>query len=437
MGLFSLLVLVLLCFTWNFFILGTHQQLQSSQKQVLLQLRKQLEYPKQLDIWFNSSIDLCYLSSIQVNITCQNNFVTELRIVGDKPNKVSNFNGFAIPHQTLSGNFSMDSFVATLARLNSLRVLSLVSLGIWGPLPDKIHRFYSLEYLDLSWNFLFGSLPPTVPRLVKLQTVALDGNYFNGTFPDWFGSLPNLTNLSLRDNEVSNKLPDLSSLTSLHVLDLSNNNLDSQLPRMPRSLVMVSLGNNSFSGEIPQQYSQLHQLQKLDVSFNSLRGLPSTALFSLHNITYLNVASNMLSGSLPSHMSCGSELEFVDISNNRFTGRLPSCLSSALNKKVVKYDGNCLSNDLVHQNPQSYCVQVHINKKDSGGNNVGLLVGVIGGIFVVLVLLVFGLTVLCRRSRETSEQHLLHKSVQENSVTKFPSEILTSASMPFCSDILH
>ncbi|MEI4889631.1 hypothetical protein, partial [Klebsiella pneumoniae] len=93
---------------------------------------------------------------------------------------------------------------------------------------------------------------------------------------------------------------------------------------------------------------------------------PSTALFSLHNITYLNFASNMLSETLPSHMSCGSELEFVDISNNRLTGRLPSCLSSALNKKVVKYDGNCLSNDLVHQNPQSYCVQVHINKKDSG-----------------------------------------------------------------------
>ncbi|OMO71731.1 hypothetical protein COLO4_28078 [Corchorus olitorius] len=36
----------------------------------------------------------------------------------------------------------MDSFVTTLSRLQSLKVLSLVSLGIWGPLPDKIHRKY-------------------------------------------------------------------------------------------------------------------------------------------------------------------------------------------------------------------------------------------------------------------------------------------------------
>lgn len=418
-------LLVLVCFTCSFFVLGTHQQLLSSQKQVLLQLRKQLEYPKQLDFWFNSSTDFCYLSSTQVNITCQDNFVTEIRIVGDKSNKVSHFDGFAIPDQTLSGNFSMDSLVATLARLNRLKVLSLISLGIWGPLPDKIHRFYALEYLDLSWNFLFGSIPSTIPRLVKLQTITLDGNYFNGTFPNWSGS--NLTNLSMRDNDISGKLPDLSTLANLQVLEMSNNKLDSQLPRLPKSLVMVSLSNNSFSGDIPKEYSQLLQLQKLDVSRNSIRGIPAAALFSLHSVTYLNFASNMLSGSLPSHLSCGSELTFLDISNNRLTGRLPSCLVSGPNKKVVKYDGNCLSDNLLHQHQQSYCrisIDVHFEKKESGRKNVGVLVGVIGGICVVLVLLACGCIFLCRRSKETSEQHLLQK--RENSVTKFPAAIITS-----------
>ncbi|KAL8118466.1 hypothetical protein AgCh_016115 [Apium graveolens] len=210
-------------------------------------------------------------------------------------------------------------------------------------------------------------------------------------------------------------------------MNLSNNKLDSELPRLPKSLIMVSLSNNSLSGEIPKQYSQLLQLQKFDVSRNYIQGLPAAALFSLRNITYLNFASNMLSGSLPSHLSCGNELNFVDISNNKLTGQLPSCLVSEPNKKVVKYDGNCLSDNSLHQHPQSYCkaiINVHSEKKESGRKNVGILVGAIGGICAVLVVLACGCIFLCRRSRETSEQHLLQK--REDSVTKFPAAIVTS-----------
>ncbi|KAL0342331.1 UNVERIFIED_CONTAM: putative inactive leucine-rich repeat receptor-like protein kinase [Sesamum calycinum] len=178
---------MLLCLSWSLLIWDTHE-LQSSQTQVLLQLRKQLEYPKPLDYWLNPGIDLCFASSPQVNITCSNNFVTEIRVFGDKQSRDGNFNGIPVPYKTLSQNFSMDSLVATLSRLNSLRVLSLVSLGIWGPIPDKIHRLQSLEHLDLSWNFLYGSVPQTLPRIVKLQILKLDGNFLNGTLPGQFDS---------------------------------------------------------------------------------------------------------------------------------------------------------------------------------------------------------------------------------------------------------
>ncbi|XP_015582446.2 probable inactive leucine-rich repeat receptor-like protein kinase At3g03770 [Ricinus communis] len=447
--------LLLLCLVWSSLILGT-LQLQSSQTQVLLQLRKHLEYPYQLEIWNDHTIDFCYLSSTtQVNVTCQDNFVTELRILGDKPTQVNSFVGFAIPTITLSENFSIDSFVVTLARLNSLKVLSLVSLGIWGPLPDKIHRLSSLEYLELSSNYLFGSVPPKISTMVKLQTLILDDNFFNHTVPNWFDSLSNLTILRLRNNklkgpfpssiqklatltdvilsgnEISGKLPNLEALHNLHLLDLSENNLDSNLPSMPKGLAMAFLSNNSFSGEIPQQYSQLSELQHLDVSFNVLSGKPPATLFSLPNISYLNLASNMLSGSLPNHLSCGSKLQFVDISNNSFTGGLPYCLSIESGDRAVKFDGNCLSIELHHQRAESSCVNVPmaVKRKQSGGKNVALLVGVITVILIVVVLLAIGFLIVCRRycPRGVSEQHLLHKAVQENSATGFSSEILTNA----------
>uniref|UniRef100_A0A2C9UJ00 Protein kinase domain-containing protein n=1 Tax=Manihot esculenta TaxID=3983 RepID=A0A2C9UJ00_MANES len=444
---------LLSCLLWSSLFLGSHQ-LQSSQRQVLLQLRKHLEFPHLLEIWNDHGIDFCYISSSsQVNMSCQDNFVTELRITGDKPAKFDNSVGRVIPNQTLSENFSMDSFVVTLARLNSLRVLSLISLGLWGPLPDKIHRLSSLEYLDLSSNYLFGSVPPKISAMVKLQTLILDDNFFNDTVPNWFDSLSNLKILRLRNNqlkgpfpssiqrinsltylvlssnEISGKLPSLDALSNLHLLDLSGNHLDSKLPSMPKGLVTVVLSNNSFSGEIPHQYSQLGQLQYLDMSFNELSGTPPATIFTLPNISYLNLASNMLSGSLPDQLSCGSKLQFVDISNNSFTGRLPHCLRTESDDRVVKFDGNCLSTGLHHQRAESSCMVMPVKHKNSGGKDVGIVVGVAAGTLVIVVLLAFGFLVLCRRycPRGISEQHLLHKAVQENPAAGFPSDILNSA----------
>ncbi|PON61360.1 Tyrosine-protein kinase [Parasponia andersonii] len=434
------------------FLPGTYEQ-QTSQSRVLLQLRKQLEYPSSLEVWGNISSDLCnFPSSGHVSISCQDTYVTELKIMGDKVHKVDEFYGFAIPNQTLSESFSIDSFVTTMTRLSSLRVLSLVSLGIWGPLPDKIHRLSSLELLDLSSNFMFGSVPPKISTMVKLNTLTLDGNYFNGTVPDWLDSLSNLTILSLKnnrfqgqfpdsvsriktltdiamsDNELSGKLPDLSALTSLRVLDLRGNNLNSELPLMPKRLVTILLSKNSFSGDIPEHFCDISQLQHLDLSFNNLTGIPPSALFSLPNISYVNIASNKLSGSLPDKLSCGGKLGFVDISSNRLVGVIPPCLTSNSDKRVVKYNGNCLSMDSEHQHHGSYCRETVKGEKSSRGTLITVLVAAISGTVLVVVLLVFGVLFLRRRNRSRTppEQHTLQKQ-QDNLPSVVCSELVTNA----------
>lgn len=445
---------VLVFLSW-FLLISSTQQLQSYHTQVLKQLRKYLEYPKSLEVWNNGG-DLCNIpSSPELSITCLDNSVTELRITGDRPLKVSEFEGYSIPGQTLSQDFSIDSFITTLSRLNSLKVVSLVSLGIWGPLPDKIHRLYSLEVLNLSSNFLYGSIPPKISAMVKLQTLMLDGNFFNDTVPNWFAPLSNLTVLSLKNNQlkgpfpssisrittltelslsqnrISGKLPDFSGLTSLEVLDLRENGLDSELPLVPKGLKTVLLSNNSLSGEIPKQFGELVQLENLDLSFNLLKGIPPAALFSLPNISYLNLASNQFSGSLPNSLLCSSKLGFVDISGNRLVGGLPSCLSSGSNKRVVKFNGNCLSVDPRHQHQESYCKDIKVEERGSpAGKSIGVLLGIIGGIAFVVLLLAVGFLVFCRTycSRGISAQHLLPKAVVDNSPTELSSELIANAS---------
>ncbi|KAK3118640.1 hypothetical protein QOZ80_9BG0702900 [Eleusine coracana subsp. coracana] len=422
---------------------------QSSQSELLQQLRKQLEYPRQLDVWSSSSSDPCYTQPTAVlAVTCEGSSITELKIVGDRITKLPNFSGNPIPNVTLSEAFVLDSFVTTLTRLTTLRVVILVSLGLWGPLPDKIHRLSSLEVLDLSSNFLSGSIPPKLSVMSKLHTVNLDSNYFNGSIPEWLdsfsnltvlrlqgnqlkGSIPSsigkaamLTELALAGNRVSGDVPDLGNLNKLEMLDLRENQLDGKLPEMPTALVTILLSKNSLKGEIPGQFSQLNRLQHLDISFNFLVGSPPEELFSLPNISYLNLAANMLSGSLSSSLTCSSTLGFVDLSTNRLIGDLPSCLNGNLNSKVVKFDGNCLNDDPIHQHKAKYCQQSH---KGRGGKDVGLVVTVVGILFIVLVLFVV-LVASNKRSckKVLAEQQFLQKHNQDSSASGMSSELLAN-----------
>ncbi|CAM0875958.1 unnamed protein product [Alopecurus aequalis] len=424
---------------------------QSSQSELLQQLRKQLEYPRQLDVWNNPSGDPCNTQPTSVvTVMCEGNDVTELKIVGDRITKPPKFSGYPFPNVSLSEAFVIDSFVTTLTRLTTLRVVILVSLGIWGPLPDKIHRLSSLQVLDLSSNFLYGSIPPKLSAMSKLHTLTLDGNYFNGTVPDWFGSLSNLTvlrlqgnrlkgpipasvgkatmltELALAGNNISGEVPLLSNLNKLEMLDLRDNELDGELPDMPTVLVTVLLSKNSFKGDIPEKFGRMNRLQHLDLSFNFLEGNPPQKLFELPNISYLNLAANMLSGSLLSSLTCSSTLGFVDLSTNRLTGDLPACLNANLNDRVVKFDGNCFSADPEHQHETKYCEQSHKERRSS--KDIGLVVTIVG---IVLVVLVISLLLIASNKRNfqrvTAEQQLLQKHMQDNSTPGMSSELLINA----------
>ncbi|KAI7741933.1 hypothetical protein M8C21_024312 [Ambrosia artemisiifolia] len=451
----SNMLLFILFLSCGFYISNTYQ-LQPTQTQLLLQVRKQLEYPSQLSNWENFNGDFCNMgSSPHVSIKCVGDSVTELKIMGDKVTKVSEFHGYAIKNKTLSETFSIDSLVVTLSRFNSLKVLSLVSLGMWGPLPNKVDRLSSLEVLDMSSNFMFGCIPSQISRLVKLHSLTLDGNLFNESVPNSFNALSNLAILSLKNNRLkgqfpssvtklttltdvslshnnfTGELPDLVTLSSLNLLDLRDNYFDAELPLLPKRVTTVLLSSNSFKGKIPKEFSELNHLQHLDLSNNLLVGPPPFGLFSLPNISYLNLGSNMLSGSLHNIIKCGENLGFVDISRNKFTGSLPSCLdTNSSNKRVVKFNGNCLSM-ANEQESLDICDEDNVKKKHSWGHVVWIVIGVIG--LMVIFLVIVALVRLFFRKREHQResvvvlQHTVPKVIQDMLPSGISSEALANA----------
>lgn len=389
--------------------IGPTEQLQSSQAETLRRIQYLLDNPPVLSGWKDGT-DFCNTEpNSSLTIVCYEESVTQLIIIGE--------NGApALPQ-----NFSMDSFVTTLVKLPNLKVLTLVSLGLWGPLSGKIARLSSLEIFNVSSNFLYGALPHELSFLKSLQTLILDKNMFSGPLPDWTGKLLNLTVLSLRQNSFngslpdalnnleslrvlslshnhfSDEVPDLSSLRNLQVLDLEDNAFEGQFPKLDNRLVTLILSKNKFRSGIPSELGSYYQLEHLDISFNSFVGPFLHSLLVLPTIIYLNIAGNKLTGMLSENQSCNDELTFVDLSSNLLTGSLPDCLSDS-KKRDVSYAKNCLAAEDQDQQPLSFCrneaLAVGIvpgQKKRKQATKTVLALGIVGGTLggILLVGLIF------------------------------------------------
>uniref|UniRef100_A0A5B6ZF10 non-specific serine/threonine protein kinase n=1 Tax=Davidia involucrata TaxID=16924 RepID=A0A5B6ZF10_DAVIN len=347
-------------------------QLSPSETRILFQVQRLLEYPEVLQGWTNST-NFCHLPpSPSLVIVCSENHITELTVIGNKssPSNISkskpSSGNFVVSQQTLSEKFSIDAFFTTLTKLSNLKVLSLVSMGLWGPLPAKIKRFWSLESLNISSNYIYGEIPVQIATFKNLKSLVLADNLFNGS------------------------VPDLRSLQVLEELDLGNNHLGPKFPSVGNSLVSITLRNNSMRSDIPSELMNFDQLQRLDVSSNKLVGPIPFSLFSLPSIQYLNLAQNQFSGAFPTNTSCNGKLKFVDISNNLLIGKLPSCIGPSPSNRTVLSSWNCLLNgsSKYQQHPYSFChkealaVKPPIRNQEGGQSTIkiGLILGIIGGV---------------------------------------------------------
>lgn len=365
-------------------------QLIPSETRIIFQVQKLLEYPEVLQGWTNWT-NFCYLPpSPSLRVVCSYNRVTELTIVGNKsspshsPKPASG--KFTVSEQTLSATFSIDSLFTDVTKLSNLKVLSLVSLGLWGPLPAKINRLWSLEVLNISSNFIYGKIPSSV------------------------ASLKNLTSLVLANNLLNGSVPDLRSLVVLQELNLGDNHLGPEFPWLSNSLVSIILSNNSLRSNIPSQVVKFSKLQHFDISSNKFLGPIPSSLFSLPSIQYLSLAENQLSGALPANISCNEELSLVDISHNLLIGKLPSCLASKSSNRTVLYSWNCLSSgnskyqfSYTHCDTEALAVKPPVKSKEQRSSiKLGPVLGIIGGVAAIAGVL--GLLIWVIIIRRTGEE---------------------------------
>ncbi|XP_062005831.1 receptor-like protein 36 [Rosa rugosa] len=252
-----------------------------------------------------------------------------------------------------------------------LETLHLENNNLEGQIPTSIFNLQGLLYLNLSSNN-FSSFPFNGPRLPRnLSSVDLshnsllfDHNDTNSTFlhienlvlasnklrafPDFLRTQSTLDYLDLSNNQIQGEIPNwILSLKSLNSLDLSGNSLvtlEAPLPNFTSALSSLNLHSNKLQGEIPNWILSLKSLNSLDLSGNSLVTLEAPLPNSTSALSSLDIHSNKLHGEIPNWILSLKSLNSLDLSNNSLVtleAPLPNSTSalSSLNLHSNKLQG--------------------------------------------------------------------------------------------------
>lgn len=131
-----------------------------------------------------------------------------------------------------------------ISGLSALVRLDLAGNDLASSSCEWVDGFKHLEFVNLSRSHVVGIIPPSIGRLNNLTEVDLSLNQLKGTVPSTFASLRVLTYLDLSSNNLSGDLAVLTSVPSLHYLNLSYNEGTGCAP----PALVSKFGPDSFKG---------------------------------------------------------------------------------------------------------------------------------------------------------------------------------------------
>ncbi|KAK8977592.1 hypothetical protein V6N11_013377 [Hibiscus sabdariffa] len=240
---------------------------------------------------------------------------------------------------------------STIGSLPLLNFLSLNSNGFTGNIPPSIGNLSSLLWLDLADNKLEGPIPisngstPGLDMLthtkhfhfgknklsgpipselfssnMSLIHLLFESNRFSGILPPTLGLVQTLEVIRLDNNSLSGELPsNLNNLTRVHQLFLSNNRLTGPLPNLTgmSTLNTLYLSNNSFdASDFPSWLLSLSSLTVLMMEGTKLQGQVPATFFNLPNLQTVVLKRNQLNGTLVIGSSFSNQLQIIDLQTN-------------------------------------------------------------------------------------------------------------------------
>ncbi|XP_058211274.1 receptor-like protein 7 [Rhododendron vialii] len=216
--------------------------------------------------------------------------------------------------------------------------LTVLTKNITNSTLPKFHML-GLETCDLT------EFPDFLRLLDELEMLLLAKNKIRGPIPTWLWntSKETLEVVDFGHNFLTGfeQNPVVIPWRNLKYVDLSSNKLQGSLPTPPPNTGIYKANNNLLTGEIPPSICHNNSLHMLDLSDNNLTGtIPPCLTTSCDDLHVLNLSRNSLHGSLPSTVSLNSQLIMIDLSQNQLQGPVPRLLANCRMLEILVLGNN-------------------------------------------------------------------------------------------------
>nr|GME17282.1 LRR receptor-like serine/threonine-protein kinase FLS2 [Ipomoea batatas] len=264
--------------------------------------------------------------------------------------------------------------------MNALKVLSASGTQLKGTLPNKGWcELRKLQELMLIKNQLDGTLPPCLKNLTSLNLVDLSQNRLiaNIGLSSPLSALTSLKYLLIFGNsfEIPSSFRFFANHTKLRGIHANGNKaiiteieLQREIPKELvigcSSLMVLKLSNNKLEGEIVQEFGYLSSLEYFYLDGNNFT---STISDSLSNIPFCILdISNKFSGKIPRWMGHITSLEQLSLSQNHLEGPIPIEFCNLEHLSVLDLSKNTLIGSIPPCLNPSSIKHVHLSKNQLG-----------------------------------------------------------------------
>ncbi|XP_059436267.1 receptor-like protein EIX2 [Corylus avellana] len=327
----------------------------------------------------NSFTNLCNLEALYLDWNNINGEITEFVDGLSQCSNISSEDGnlSSLQELHLTGNQMNGTIPKSIGKLSMLVSLDLAENSWEGVLTEAhFQNLIRLKSLMLSrrffanWTLVLNVKQDWVPPF-KLETIFLINVWIGPTFPTWlktqnglkllvldnagisdtiphglWKSYPNVTVWSLSGNKLQGQVPNFQFHPSAYYFDLSSNSLEGPLPLFRSNLSEIFLGNNMFSGPIPENIGELlPKLSWLKLSSNSITGEIPLSIGMLKELTSLILRNNSLSGKLPPLWKDLQQLSILNLAENNISGNVPSSMRYLGSLEVLSLSQNHLDGE--------------------------------------------------------------------------------------------